>query len=87
MMLITAALLARGWHGDPAEMLMLGHCLSGTKTVWLFKRAFLACKDWFHWDFNTKSSVLLAQPYLTYREEGELLPSFMPAQGHGEMRR
>lgn len=36
VMLITAALLARGWYGGPAEKLMLGHCPSGTKTVWLF---------------------------------------------------
>lgn len=36
VMLVTAALLVRGWHGGPAERLMFGHCPSGTKTVWLF---------------------------------------------------
>lgn len=46
VMLVTTALLARGWHGGPAEKLMLGHCSSRTKRVWFFERDFLACKDW-----------------------------------------
>lgn len=75
VVLIITALLARGWHGGPAE-LTLGHGPSGVKQPGSFNGASLLAKNGFHWDFNPQSpedpSVLLAQP--------EPATCFIPAQ-------
>lgn len=90
VMLITAALLARGWHGGPAERLMLGHCPVGLKWSGSFKGVSLLAKTGFQCDFNPQ---VLGTP-LYYLHDLTLptgrgvdcYPALCLPRGHREMR-
>lgn len=89
VMLISAALLARGWHGRPAGRLVLGHCPSGTKESGSFNGVLtgLPCLQrlGFTGVLSTESWGLLCAPCMTlpYLQGGEwmVIPLYACPEG------